>query len=120
MAFRTFLVVAVLGFSVPTFAAEFVEIFEISLNGNCTPAQLADVSDEVDEVLAQFSYSSEVLAVQHGMPQTSVLWIGRSPSSEAWGKAHDFWRTDSRAAAVAEKIAACGQTVSSSTHVPAG
>ena len=120
MALRTFVVVAVLGFGAQINATEFVEIFETSLNGSCTPAQVAGLSDEVDELLNQFGYSSEVLAVQHGMPQTSVLWIGRSPSSEAWGKAHDFWRTDPRAASVAEKIAACGETVSSSTHVPAG
>ncbi len=120
MALRTFAVVAVLAFGSPALAAEFVEIFETSLNGNCTPAEVAGLSDEVDELLEQFGYTSEVLATQHGMAQTSVVWIGRSPSSEAWGKAHDFWRSDSRAAAVAEKIAACGETISSSTHTPAG
>lgn len=120
MAIRTFLVVAVLGFSAQLQAAEFVEIFEMKLLGTCTPADMQQAAADTSDMFRELGYSAEILVTQHGIPQDHLLWIGRSPSAELWGKAHDIWRESADAAAISERINACTEPVGSSTHVPAG
>ena len=103
----------------PAAHADFYEIFHMKLKDGCSPAELQAVGDKLTKKFGADVYSVEIATNQHGATDTSVLWIGRSPGSRAWGGANDTWAaelsSDGESAKLSAELSACASNVTSGT-----
>jgi hypothetical protein len=101
----------------PAAHADWLEVFHMELNDDCTAPELQGVGDKLTKKFGADVYSVEILTNGHGATNTSVLWIGRSPNAATWGKANDNWAAEiasgGQAAQLNAEIGGCASTVTS-------
>ena len=75
--------------------ADHIDVIEVELNDGCTVATYLTIKDDFNEQWAKkYGYNAEVLVPIQAEKLTSVYWVGRSASAEAFGKAWDQWNKD--------------------------
>ena len=75
--------------------ADHIDVIEVELNEGCSTATYLAIKDDFNEQWAKkYGYHAEVLVPIQANKLTSVYWVGRSASAEAFGKAWDRWNAD--------------------------
>jgi len=87
-------------------AADHMDVIEVTLKDGCTVEEyVAIAKDFNDQWAKKYGYHSEVAVPVQNEQLTSIYWLGRSASTEAFGKAWDAWRDQTRDAnSVAGKL----------------
>jgi hypothetical protein len=72
--------------------ADHIDVIEVELSEGCNMATYLAIKDDFNEQWAkEYGYNAEVLVPIQANKLTSIFWVGRSASAEAFGKAWDHW-----------------------------
>ncbi len=94
-------------------SADHLDVQPFKLLDTCTPQQYASIMDDFNDWGKAYSYQTELAVPLQSDDLLTVVWLGRSPNAEAFGKAWDAWRdaqTDSNSvpAKLAARFSECG------------
>jgi len=91
------LVIAALTFFPLSASADHMDVIEVTLKEGCTVEQYVAIAKDFNEKWAKkYGYHSEVAVPVQNEELISIYWLGRSASTEAFGKAWDAWRDQIR------------------------
>lgn len=99
-------------------AADHLDVIEVKLNEDCSIDTYLQIAKEFNSDWAtSHDYRSEVLVPIQSHNLETLYWVGRSKTTEGFGKAWDAWKKDlENADSVAAKLWArfgkCGKNVS--------
>lgn len=97
--------------------AEHVDVIEVELKEGCSlPTYVAIAADFNENWGKANGYRSEILAPLQSHNLESFYWVGRSASTEAFGKAYDQWlkdlkNPDSVASKLVERFVKCSENI---------
>jgi hypothetical protein len=75
--------------------ADHIDVIQVELNDGCSVSDYVAIKNDFNEQWgSQNGYRTEVLVAIQSHDLTSLFWVGRSESAEAFGKAWDQWRSD--------------------------
>jgi hypothetical protein len=78
-----------------TALADHIDVIQFELQDGCSVSDYVAIKNDFNEQFgSQNGYRSEVLVAIQSHDLTSLYWVGRSESAEAFGKAWDQWRND--------------------------
>jgi hypothetical protein len=75
-------------------AADMVDVIQLELNEGCTLEQYLSAVDEFNAYYKDKGYQTEIMIPLHAPTVEGVLWVGRSESVTAFGKAYDHWEAE--------------------------
>lgn len=97
--------------------ADHVDVIEFQLKEGCSMSTYLVIAADFNEKWGKANgYRSEILTPIQSHNMESLYWVGRSASTEAFGKAFDQWSKDlkdpdSIASKLAERFAECSDNV---------
>ena len=99
--------------------ADHLDVIETKLNQGCSLASYLAVVKDFNEWGKAHGYKAEILVPLQRANLESFFWVGRSASSEAFGKAWDAWRdaqanADSVPAKLNARLDACSTSLNRS------
>ncbi len=71
--------------------ADMLDVIELELVEGCSLETYLAAVDDFNEYYKDKDYQTEILQPLHAQNQNTIVWVGRSPSSQAFGKAYDHW-----------------------------
>ncbi len=101
-----------------TAAADHMDVIEVKLNDDCSVATYLQIASDFNSQWAKGQdYRSEVLVPIQSHNLVSLYWVGRSKTTEGFGKAWDSWQKDlknpdSVASKLWARFSKCGVNVS--------
>ncbi len=99
-------------------AADHLDVIEVKLNADCSVDTYLQIAKDFNSNWAAgHDYRSEVLVPIQSHNLESLFWVGRSKTTEGFGKAWDSWvrdlrNPDSVAAGLWARFGKCGTNVS--------
>jgi hypothetical protein len=92
--------------------ADHLDVIEMKLNQGCSLASYLAVVKDFNEWGQGYGYKAEILVPLQRSNLETIFWVGRSASTESFGKAWDAWRDaqanpDSVAAKLNARLDAC-------------
>jgi len=99
--------------------ADHLDVIETKLNQGCSLASYLAVVQDFNEWGKGYGYKAEILVPLQRANLETFFWVGRSASTESFGKAWDAWRDaqanpDSVAAKLNARLDACGTSLNRS------
>lgn len=71
------------------------DVIEVELHEDCSVEKYVAIKDDFNKNWAsKYGYKAEVFVPVQSSNLTSVFWVGRASSTEAFGKAWDIWLKD--------------------------
>jgi len=114
---KTLLIIATL--FIPFSAlADHMDVFEFKLKNNCSLSEFLEVVKDFNHDWGEKnSYRAEIAVPIQSDNLVNIYWLGRSASTESFGKAWDTWRNeledkDSTASKLSKRIDACSENLS--------
>jgi hypothetical protein len=98
--------------------ADYVDVIAGKLNPGCTMSEYLQVVSDFNEQWAKdYGYKAEVLVPLQSRDMSTIYWVGRIKSAEAFGKGLDAWRAaqadpNSTAAQLMARLRQCTTTES--------
>lgn len=75
--------------------ADHIDVIEVELDDSCDLGTYLAIKNDFNSQWGKNNgYHAEVLVAIQSHNLTSLYWVGRSASAEAFGKAWDQWRND--------------------------
>ena len=96
MKLRSLVLLGVLAVLVaPLYAsADNLDVIVTKLKDGCTMEKYLAIAKDFNAYYADKGYKAEVLVPLHAETQNTVVWVGRSASTTAFGKAYDHWEAE--------------------------
>jgi hypothetical protein len=115
---KKFIAIALLAVPGASFA-DHLDVIEMKLNQGCSLASYLAVVKDFNEWGKGYGYKAEILVPLQRANLETMFWVGRSASTESFGKAWDAWRDaqtnpDSVAAKLNARLDACGTSINRS------
>ena len=98
--------------------ADHLDVIEVKLNADCSVDTYLQIAKEFNSDWApKHDYRAEVLVPIQSHNLESLFWVGRSKTTDGFGKAWDAWKSDlkdpnSVAAKLWARFGKCGKNVS--------
>lgn len=93
--------------------ADHLDVIAFTLDEDCSLTTYVEIVDDFNEWGEAYGYQAEIAAPMFNEDLDTHYWLGRSPSTETFGKAYDAWTDaladeDSVPARLNARFAECG------------
>jgi hypothetical protein len=116
-----------IGFLGAPFSAigDMLDVNTVRLNEGCTVEQYAAIADDFNAYYKDKGYQTEIVVPFYSdQGAGTAVWVGRSASYEAFGKAYDHWRAEvqkpgSTVSKLSARLTECATSESRSSYTTA-
>lgn len=102
--------------------AELWDVIQFKLSEGCNLQKYTAIVNDFNAYYKDKGYQAQLLLPLHAEEQGGVFWVGRSSTTEVFGRAYDHWlaelaKPDSTVSKLSTRFQDCGTLVSRSSYI---